>query len=103
MEIGIAVLRHLVQGEGAGRNDSVYRVACSLIWHGALTEANRGVVEARLVEVQRELRAGERRDVTKEVPEQVRHAFAFIASEGGPGRGSDHGEEKGGTRTATFG
>ena len=90
--IGVEVLRDLVRGEGGGRNDSVYRVACSLVWHGALTAANRGDVEAQLIDVQRELRAGESRDVTREVPEQIDHAFEFIARQGGPGRGSDTGD-----------
>ena len=81
--LGIETLRHLVTDQGGGRNDSVYRVACSLIWHGAMTEDNRAEVEARLIEVQGELRAGEKRDVRREVPEQFRHAFAFVADQRG--------------------
>ena len=102
VEIGIATLRHLVNDQRAGRNESLYRVVCSLIWHGALTEANRAEVEAQLIAVQGELRAGEKRDVTREVPEQIDHAFAFIASQGGPGRsasGDDTGEAGGASRS----
>ena len=93
VEIGIAKLRHLANDRGEGRNDSVYRVACSLIWHGALTESNRAEVESQLIAVQGELRAGESRDVTREVPEQIDHAFAFIAGQGGPGVLADDGAE----------
>lgn len=88
VEIGVAVLRDLVL-KGSGRNDALYRVACSLIWHRALTRENHREVEAELIGVQRDLRAGESRDVTKEVPEQIDHAFRFIAEQGGSGASSD--------------
>ena len=85
VDLGIATLRHLVQAEGRGRNDSLYRVACSLVWHRALKTDNRAEVEARLIPVQAELRSGESRPVHVEVPEQVGKALAFIARQGGPG------------------
>ena len=94
VEIGIAVLRDLVRNEGSGRNDAVYRVACSMVWHRALTRENHHEVEAELIDVQRDLRAGESRDVTKEVPEQIDHAFKFIAEQGGPGVSATGGGEE---------
>ena len=85
LDLGVATLRDLVLNQGSGRNDAVYRVACSLIWHRALTRDNYREVEAALIDEQQALRAGEKRDVSREVPEQIDHAFAFIANQGGPG------------------
>ena len=75
-------LVRLVRETGRGRNDSLYAVACSLVWHRVLKPRNAEAVAQRLVPVQAKLRAGESRDVEYEVREQIRHALGWVVPGG---------------------